>query len=123
MKKVFLALLILLFLCSCSNKNIEIDDYTWKLESAYNENGDSLNFDEVILKAEKGKLLISHGEAYYDGRYYNAKKDPRSVIYEIEIEDKKGLASSSYTYYENEENKETLVINISGYSMYFCKAS
>ena len=117
-----------MFLCSCSNKstenkNVEIDDCYWKMEAAYNENGDSLSFGEVILTAKNGEILISHGDESYKGRYYNTKKDRGSVIYEIEIENMKGLASASYTYYESEKSKETLTIKTSGYSMYFFKAS
>ena len=115
---------MLLFLCSCSRENkVSIEDFSWNLETAFNENGEALEFNEVILKAKNGELCIKTSEESYEGKYYNAKKDPRAIIYEIEIGNEKGLASVSFTYYEKEENKPTLVINIGGYAMYFSKAS
>ena len=121
MKKIIFIMCILLLLCSCGRENgVSIEDFSWKLETAYNENGEALEFDEVILNAKDGKISVAEK---YEGKYYNAKKDPRSIIYEIEIGSEKGLASTSFTYYEIEENKPTLVINIGGYAMYFCKAS
>ena len=124
MKKIILIICILLLLCSCGRENeVSIEDFSWKLETAYNENGEAPEFNEVILKAKSGKISVFENEEKYEGKYYNAKKDPRSIIYEIEIGNEKGLASTSFTYYEIEENKPTLVINIGGYAMYFCKAS
>lgn len=122
MKRVILVLCALLLLCSCSRENkVSIEDFSWKLESAFDKNGVSLSFDEVILTAKNGEFTISEKERVYEGKYYNAKKDPRSIIYEIEIENVKGLASTSYTYYKNEENKPTLVMKTDEYSMIFSK--
>ena len=129
--------LLLLLLTGCSSHSAvpKIDDYNWIMTSvqtestgqviAYGEGGnstlDTAKQIELICMAENGKLtLISETNGRtYTGTYQLSQTDPRSSIYEVEIDKKKGIAVSAMTTYHGGSREPTLIIALGDYVVNF----
>lgn len=135
---LFFALIFLLFTgCENIGKNIpEIDSYIWQVKTVQTSenNGEviacspekyyiykSAKQIDLTCKAEKGKLTItdSTNNKTYEGTYKKTNKAVDGVIYEINIEGKKGYAASGITTYSDGSSENVFNMSIDDYSLSF----
>lgn len=131
---------MIFFLCACGNTGIpKIEEYIWSLESV--QGGDEKNggyvacspemsdkiqdlsipIIEIECKAQNGVITLNDktNNKTYSGSYKVKSKDLRSIIYEITINSKQGLAVSAMTDYYDGSQTPTFIISIDGYALNF----
>lgn len=137
MKKAGLLLVFLLVLLTgCASKAPKINEYSWVMTSvqsmeaggqavAYGERGSSTlegaKQMELLCQAKDGKLTLTdrtNGRTY-TGTYQQSQSDPKSTIYEIEVDGTTGMAAVAMTTYQDGSQDPTLILNLGEYAVNF----
>ncbi len=137
MKKTGLLLaLLLVLLTGCASKAPNIDEYSWVMTSvqsmeaegqavAYGERGSSTlegaKQIELLCKAKDGKLTLTDrtNDRTYTGTYQQSQSDPKSTIYEVEVDGTTGMAAVAMTTYQDGSQDPTLIFNFGDYAVNF----
>ena len=138
MKKMVCILFVCLILfAGCSkSRSVRIEDHIWEMNSvqsesedgaavAYGPQGSSTLEDAVELdiacEASAGVLTLTNrtnGKTYI-GTHSEIQTDPKSVIYEIEIDSKSGYATCAMTEFGDGSARPTLIISVEDYAINF----
>ena len=143
MKKYLVAILVsmmILILSGCSNQDSnqafgQIDDYLWCMTTIQSteQNGDVIacGKSEVLYSgvpvidlcctANQGILTLTdktNGQTY-TGTYKLSQADKQSSIYNITLNDTKGMAVVSSTQYYNDTSIPTLIVSLENYALNF----
>lgn len=137
MKKTGLLLaLLLVLLTGCASEAPKIDEYSWIMTSvqsmeaggqavAYGERGSSTlegaKQIELLCEAKDGKLTLTdrtNGNTY-TGTYQQSQSDPKSTIYEVEVDGITGMAAVAMTTYQDGSQDPTLIFNFGDYAVNF----
>lgn len=142
LKKMIPFAFLLLFILTGCGANADkteastIEAHSWQLTSVQSMDaegqiiaygpGEASPLDtavEIVLTctAEAGKLTLSdetNGKTY-TGEYKLTDTSQESVIYEIVVDNAKGMAVVSMTTYHDESETPTLIINLGDYSLNF----
>lgn len=128
---------MLLCLAGCSNENMTIENYQWKLSVAMERGSDELvvavgdrngqtaypdaKIIDVTLTATDGELVIEDktNGATYKGAYRTMQITTDGEDYEIIIEGKNGYATVAPTEYADNTETPTLPLSIGNYDLYF----
>lgn len=138
MKKAGLLLaLLLLVLTGCgSSKAPKIEAYSWVMTSvqsmeeggqavAYGQRGSSTLEEakqiELVCQAKDGKLTLTDqtNSQTYIGTYQQSQVDPSSILYEVEVEGKEGVAVAAMTTYQDGSQEPTLILNLGDHTVNF----
>lgn len=138
MKKAGLLLaLLLLVLTGCgSSKAPKIEAYSWVMTSvqsmeaggqavAYGQRGSSTlegaKQIELLCQAKDGKLTLTDqtNNQTYTGTYQQSQVDPSSILYEVEVEGKEGVAVAAMTTYQDGSQEPTLILNLGDHTVNF----
>ena len=140
MKKMmsFVLTAIMIFaLVGCSNNAVsEIEVNSWKMTTvqsvendgqviAYgsddNSTLDSATKIDLECKAENGNLTLSDltNNKTYTGTYLLKSSSSESTIYEVHIGDAEGLAVVSFTKYNDDTQKPTLILSMENFAVNF----
>ena len=137
MKKTGLLLaLLLVLLTGCAGKAPKIDEYSWIMTSvqsmeaggqavAYGERGSSTlegaKQIELLCEAKDGKLTLTDrtNDRTYTGTYQQSQRDPKSTIYEVEVDGTTGMAAVAMTTYQDGSQDPTLIFNFGDYAVNF----
>lgn len=137
MKKTGLLLVFLLVLLTgCASKAPKIDEYSWVMTSvqsmeaegqavAYGERGSSTlegaKQIELLCEAKDGKLTLTDrtNDRTYTGTYQQSQRDPKSTIYEVEVDGTTGMAAVAMTTYQDGSQDPTLIFNFGDYAVNF----
>lgn len=137
MKKTGLLLaLLLVLLTGCAGKAPKIDEYSWIMTSvqsmeaggqavAYGERGSSTlegaKQIELLCEAKDGKLILTDrtNDRTYTGTYQQSQSDPKSTIYEVEVDGTTGMAAVAMTTYQDGSQDPTLIFNFGDYAVNF----
>ena len=133
---IVLLLCLVLFTGCAQPQSIGIEDYVWQMSSiqsggkngaavAYGPEGSSTLEDAVELdiacEASAGVLTLTNrtnGKTYI-GTQSEIQTDPKSVIYEIEIDSKSGYATCARTEFGDGSARPTLIISVEDYAINF----
>ena len=138
MRKISLLLVfVLLFASGCSGADVpEIGDHEWVMTSVQSmeEDGQAVAFGErgsstlpsaeqmeMFCIAENGNLTIddrTNGKTY-SGTYKMIQKDPRSSIYEVDVEGTEGMAVVAMMAYQDGSSEPTFIISLGSYTINF----
>ena len=138
MKKAGLLLaLLLLVLTGCgSSKAPKIEAHSWVMTSvqsmevggqavAYGQRGSSTlegaKQIELLCQAKDGKLTLTDqtNNQTYTGTYQQSQVDPSSILYEVEVEGKEGVAVAAMTTYQDGSQEPTLILNLGDHTVNF----
>lgn len=137
MKKTGLLLaLLLVLLTGCASKAPKIDEYSWVMTSVqsmeaggqavvYGERGSSTlegaKQIELLCEAKDGKLTLTDrtNDRTYTGTYQQSQRDPKSTIYEVEVDGITGMAAVAMTTYQDGSQDPTLIFNLGDYAVNF----
>lgn len=136
MKKLFALILVIILLlpgCGTPAPKYYIEGKDWQIVTVQSAQdgavlavGESLHESypeaEVIgltCKAEGGRLTFTMADQSWSASYTLQKSDDNAAIYTVTIEDETGPAAVSVTTYQNGQAKQTLVLQLGGYSLYF----
>lgn len=139
MRRIIISIIFVLLLMTGCGKNNEsvphIESHTWSMFSvqsaedgqaiAYGEYGsstlDTAKKIELICVANDGSLTITdktNGKSYF-GTYKFSESSSQSVIYEVVVDGKEGMAVTSMTTYQNGDEKPTFIISLETCSINF----
>ncbi len=137
--KKFLCLItvLLLVFCFVGCEGVpEIENYEWKLRSAWRSSDGKIEavakeeelglypdaeVVSVALTAKYGNITITDetNGTIYTGTYKVSQRTPAGTDYSIVIDGITGHATVAMTTYADGSGEPTLPINIGGYSLYF----
>ena len=140
MKKLFALILVIILLlpgCGTPAPKYYIEGKDWQIVTVQSAQdgavlavGESLHESypeaEVIgltCKAEGGRLTFTMADQSWSASYALQKSDDNAAIYTVTIEDETGPAAVSVTTYQDGQAEQTLVLQLSGYSLYFTAAA
>lgn len=137
MKRTGLLLaLLLVLLAGCSSKTPKIDEYTWVMTSvqrmetggqavAYGEGGGSTlegaEQIELVCEAQGGGLTLTDrtNDRTYAGTYLERQRDPKSTIYEVDVDGTSGVAVAAMTTYQDGTQAPTLIFDLGDHAVNF----
>jgi hypothetical protein len=115
---LFICILAIIF-TSCGNKQINIEECDWQLQSVanLNDNGESVSVGDITLTAKDGEIIIKDvtNVETYKGAYEEMLVTDIKDDYKIILEGKEGYMSLS----ESENGEVTLLLTVDGYDLCF----